>query len=178
MDDAIANLVKCPPDRLDEMVKLLAANARLTVPITRLVYFKHLTVRQGIAARRYGDIVTRYESYFVDKAVRTTRAQNPEPTRAGEDQEIQRRILDGTIDEYKREARKTRREYDKAMKVLARAVEQNPSDEKLKGALSALQNDKRMKMSAWEPAWWQFHLEPPPVQQQVQFQGGRRARYR
>lgn len=70
------------------------------------------------------------------------------------------------------------KEKDKALKVLARAVEQNPSDEKLKAALSALQNDKRLKMSPWEPAWWQFHLEPPPVQQQVQFGGGRRARYR
>jgi tetratricopeptide (TPR) repeat protein len=70
------------------------------------------------------------------------------------------------------------KEKDKALKVLARAVEQNPSDEKLKGALTALQNDKRLKMSPWEPAWWQLHLEPPPVQQQVMFQGGRRARYR
>jgi tetratricopeptide (TPR) repeat protein len=71
------------------------------------------------------------------------------------------------------------KEKDKALKVLARAVEQNPSDEKLKAALTALQNDKRLKMSPWEPAWWQFHLEPPPVQQQVIFGGGgRRARYR
>ena len=70
------------------------------------------------------------------------------------------------------------KEKDKALKVLARAVEQNPGDEKLKGALTALQNDKRLKMSPWEPAWWQLHLEPPPVQQQVMFQGGRRARYR
>ena len=46
------------------------------------------------------------------------------------------------------------------------------------GALTALQNDKRLKMAPWEPAWWQLHLEPPPVQQQVVFQGGRRARYR
>jgi predicted Zn-dependent protease len=70
------------------------------------------------------------------------------------------------------------KEKDKALKVIARAVEQNPSDEKLKAAMSALQNDKRLKMNAWEPAWWQFHLEPPPVQQQVVFGGGRRARYR
>ncbi|MBK7863294.1 MAG: tetratricopeptide repeat protein [Archangiaceae bacterium] len=70
------------------------------------------------------------------------------------------------------------KEKDKALKVLGRGVEQNPSDEKLKTALTALQNDKRLKMSPWEPAWWQFHLEPPPVQQQVMFQGGRRARYR
>jgi tetratricopeptide (TPR) repeat protein len=70
------------------------------------------------------------------------------------------------------------KEKDKALKVLARAVEQNPSDDKLKAALGQLQNDKRLKMSPWEPAWWQFHLEAPPAQQQVMFQGGRRARYR
>jgi tetratricopeptide (TPR) repeat protein len=70
------------------------------------------------------------------------------------------------------------KEKDKALKVMARGVEQNPSDEKLKAALTALQNDKRLKMAPWEPAWWQFHLEPPPAQQQVMFQGGRRARYR
>ncbi len=70
------------------------------------------------------------------------------------------------------------KEKDKALKVMARAVEQNPSDEKLKAALTALQNDKRLKMSPWEPAWWQFHLEAPP-QQQAMFMGqGRRARFR
>ncbi len=71
------------------------------------------------------------------------------------------------------------KEKDKALKLLGRAVEQNPSDQALKNALTALQNDKRLKMTAWEPAWWQFHLEAPPAQQpQVMFQGGRRARYR
>lgn len=70
------------------------------------------------------------------------------------------------------------KEKDKALKVLSRAVEQNPSDEKLKGALTALQNDKRLKMAPWEPAWWQFHLEAPPQQQPMFMGGGRRARYR
>ena len=63
------------------------------------------------------------------------------------------------------------KENDKAIKVLSRAVETNPSDEKLKKALTALQNDKRLKMSAWEPMWWQLGLEQPPVQQ-AQFMGG------
>ncbi len=67
------------------------------------------------------------------------------------------------------------KQSDAAIKVLARAVEQNPSDEKLKKALSALQNDKRLKMSPWEPMWWQLGLENPPVQQ-VQFAGGGRRR--
>jgi Tfp pilus assembly protein PilF len=63
------------------------------------------------------------------------------------------------------------KETDKAVRVLSRGVEVNPSDEKLKKALSALQNDKRLKMSAWEPNWWQLGLEAPPMQQ-PQFMGG------
>ena len=60
---------------------------------------------------------------------------------------------------------------DEALRVLSRGVEANPSDEKLKKALSALQNDKRLKMSPWEPMWWQLGLEAPPMQQ-PQFVGG------
>jgi tetratricopeptide (TPR) repeat protein len=67
------------------------------------------------------------------------------------------------------------KETEKALKVLSRAVEANPSDEKLKNALTALQNDKKLKMKAWEPTWWQFGLEPPPMQQpQFANFGGRR----
>ena len=64
---------------------------------------------------------------------------------------------------------------DEALRVLSRGVEANPSDEKLKKALSALQNDKRLKMSPWEPMWWQLGLETPPMQQ-AQFVGGGRRR--
>lgn len=60
---------------------------------------------------------------------------------------------------------------DEALKVLSRGVEANPSDEKLKKALSALQNDKRLKMSPWEPMWWQLGLETPAIPQ-PQFVGG------
>jgi tetratricopeptide (TPR) repeat protein len=69
------------------------------------------------------------------------------------------------------------KESDKAIKVLARGVEANPSDEKLKTALTAVQNDKRLKMKAWEPMWWQLGLEQPPMPQPHFFQG-RRPRYR
>lgn len=63
------------------------------------------------------------------------------------------------------------KDSDSALKVLSRGVEANPNDEKLKKALNSLQNDKRLKMSPWEPMWWQLGLENPPVQQ-VQFMGG------
>jgi tetratricopeptide (TPR) repeat protein len=65
------------------------------------------------------------------------------------------------------------KEREKAIGVLGRAVAANPSDEKLKAALTALQNDKRMKMKPWEPMWWQFNLETPPQD----FGGGRRVQF-
>ncbi|ADO72018.1 tetratricopeptide repeat protein [Stigmatella aurantiaca] len=55
------------------------------------------------------------------------------------------------------------KEKDKALRVLARGVETNPSDEKLKSSLTQLQNDKRLKMKPYEPTWWQFGLETPPM---------------
>ncbi len=55
-------------------------------------------------------------------------------------------------------------EKTEALQVLGRGVEANPTDEKLKGSLSALQNDKRLKMKPYEPMWWQFGLETPPPQ--------------
>lgn len=66
------------------------------------------------------------------------------------------------------------KEKDKALKVLARAVEANPSDEKLKGQLTAVQNDKKIKMKPFEPMWWQFGLETPPMMVQG---GGRQVRF-
>ncbi|MBI3183926.1 MAG: tetratricopeptide repeat protein [Myxococcales bacterium] len=64
------------------------------------------------------------------------------------------------------------KEKEKALKVMGRAVQANPSDEKLKSGLTALQNDKKLKMRAWEPMWWSLGLETPPVQMQ-----GRQVRF-
>jgi tetratricopeptide (TPR) repeat protein len=61
-------------------------------------------------------------------------------------------------------------EREKAQQVLARAVEANPSDDRLKANLSALQNKKKMKMRSYEPAWYQFHLERLPPE----LSGGKR----
>jgi tetratricopeptide (TPR) repeat protein len=68
------------------------------------------------------------------------------------------------------------KEAEKAVKVLSRGVEANPSDEKLKKALAALQNDKRLKMTPWEPMWWQLGLEQPSVPQPQFMSGGNRKR--
>ena len=62
---------------------------------------------------------------------------------------------------------------DEAMKVLGRGVEANPSDERLKSNLLALQNNKKLKMRAFAPQFYQFHLEAPPPE----FTGGRRVVY-
>lgn len=59
---------------------------------------------------------------------------------------------------------------DKAIKVLNRAVDKLGSDKRTEKNLKALQNNKKMKMRGWNHAWYQFHLDRPPVQrQQMQF---------
>jgi tetratricopeptide (TPR) repeat protein len=66
------------------------------------------------------------------------------------------------------------KEKDKALQIMARAVQANPSDEKLKAGLTALQNDKKLKMKPYEPMWWQFGLEAPPMMAPP---GGRQVRF-
>ncbi len=70
------------------------------------------------------------------------------------------------------------KDRDKAIAVLGRGVAANPSDEKLKAALTALQNDKKLKMKAWEPGWWQLGLEAPQQQQPMFAGGGRQMCFR
>ncbi len=53
-------------------------------------------------------------------------------------------------------------EREEAMQVLGRAAQANPKDERIKSNLLALQNNKRMKMKAYTPQFYQFHIEPPP----------------
>ena len=113
-------LVRVPPGQIDAAVALMAANQKLASPITRLVFFKHLTITQGIAARRYAAIVRNFERYHVVNATRSARAQDIDKPRAGEDQEIQRHIVRGTIDEYEAEAKKARKDYTKVQRVLDR----------------------------------------------------------
>ncbi|HEY0094869.1 MAG TPA: tetratricopeptide repeat protein, partial [Archangium sp.] len=69
------------------------------------------------------------------------------------------------------------KEKDEALRVLGRGVEANPSDEKLKNSLAALQNDKKLKMKPYEPMWWQFGLETPPPQMLGGGGGGRRVQF-
>jgi tetratricopeptide (TPR) repeat protein len=70
--------------------------------------------------------------------------------------------------------------HEEAIKVLGRAVAANPSDEKLKASLQALQNGKKLKLGKlYGEQWFQFMLErPPPEFVGAGFRGGRRAIYR
>jgi hypothetical protein len=66
-------------------------------------------------------------------------------------------------------------DHDRAIAVLARGLKANPSDEKLKAAAQALQNDKRLKLGKlYGEQWFQFHLEAMPPQ--VMAPGGRGGR--
>ena len=71
-------------------------------------------------------------------------------------------------------------QHEDAIAVLSRAVAANPSDEKLKGSLQALQNGKKLKLGkVYGEQWFQFHLEAPPPQfvGGPGFRGNRRALY-
>ena len=70
--------------------------------------------------------------------------------------------------------------HDAAIAVLGRGVQANPSDDKLKASLQALQNGKKLKLGKlYEEQWFQFRLEAPPTQLiGPGFRGNRRALYR
>lgn len=50
-----------------------------------------------------------------------------------------------------------------AIKIINRALEHVPGDERTKANLKALQNNKKMKMRGWNMMWYQFHLDQPPA---------------
>lgn len=102
----------------DDAVKQFAANPAIASPLTRLVFFKHLTITQGMAGRRYADIMTLHARYHLEGS-RSARSANLEPARGSEDQELERHHRAGTTATYEREARSALREYKRAMKVLA-----------------------------------------------------------
>jgi hypothetical protein len=104
----------------DEDVRNFAKNPALVSPITRWAMFGHLTPTQAMAARRYADIMLEFRRYFLDGQSVITRSANLEPTRGVKDQEIERRILNGTIADYEADARHAKRQYKRLQKVLDR----------------------------------------------------------
>lgn len=103
----------------DEHLRQLGADPAMVAPLSRWVVYQHIAVRQAMAGRRYASIVRKFERYCLPAAKRTARSANLEPVRA-EDQEIERRINNGTLAEYEDDARDAKRAYRKVMKVLDR----------------------------------------------------------
>lgn len=85
--------------------------------IGRWLLFKHLTPLEAEAARRYAYIMARHDKYFVEG--RRT-ARSPSYERAfGADQELERRATDGSLPAYEKQARRSRKHYDKLQRLLA-----------------------------------------------------------
>ena len=104
----------------DEEVLRYAKNPALVSPITRWVLFQHLTPTQGMAGRRYADIMRNFERYCIPIGSRSARSANLEPQPPAEDNELLRRTIDGSIDEYEERARYAKRQHKRLMKVLER----------------------------------------------------------
>ncbi len=105
---------------LDDIARVEGINPDfLKSPLARWVYFRHLTNTQGRAALHYALIMRRFYRYHTDTKSRTARAQGCAPGIGGEDQELERRASDGTMDQYLADARKAMRQYKKLHKVIA-----------------------------------------------------------
>jgi hypothetical protein len=84
--------------------------------IGRWLLFKHLTPLEAESARRYAYIMGRFDRYFTEG--RRT-AKSPSYERAyGEDQELERRAFDGSMQFYEKAAKQARKRYDKLQKIL------------------------------------------------------------
>jgi hypothetical protein len=103
----------------NDLVKMHGGGQIGGVALTRWIYFKHLTPVQGQAGLRYADIMRKFDRYHTDTKSRTARAQNYALDSGGEDQELERRASDGTMDQYLADARKAKRQYMKLHKVIA-----------------------------------------------------------
>jgi tetratricopeptide (TPR) repeat protein len=68
--------------------------------------------------------------------------------------------------------------HDDAVKVMGRAAGANPTDDKVKSALQALQNGKKLKIGKLYMEWYNFGVEAPPQMMPPGFRPGKRATYR
>lgn len=68
--------------------------------------------------------------------------------------------------------------HDDAVRALGRGATANPSDEKLKSALQAVQNGKKLKLGKLYMEWYNFGVETPPQMVPPGFRPSRRATYR
>ena len=104
----------------DDAVAKLGANPAIGAPLTRLVLFKHLTTTQGMAGRRYADIIGEFEHYHMANGARVTHSANLEPSRGGGDNELERHYRMNSLSEYLGKAKRARTHYERLMKVVGK----------------------------------------------------------
>lgn len=105
----------------DDELKKLGANPAMVAPLTRWVLFNHLTKAQGMAGRRYADIVRNFDRYHANAPSRSSKSADLEPTtNRASDTTIERHIQNGTIEEYEDRAAYAKRQYRRLMKLLDR----------------------------------------------------------
>lgn len=105
----------------DDNLKKMGANPAMVAPVTRWVLYGHLTKTQGMAARRYADIVRGFDRYHANAPRRDAKSADLEPTtNLASDTTIEKHIQNGTIEEYEDKARYAKRQYKRLMKLLDR----------------------------------------------------------
>lgn len=105
-------------ENFDDAVRRAGADPRIAVPLTRLVLFHHLTTTQGMAGRRYADIIRKFERFHMASSARSARSANLEPARGVEDTELEQIHVNGNLKEYEAAAKVAKREYKRLMKVV------------------------------------------------------------
>lgn len=105
-------------ENFDDAVRRAGADPRIAVPLTRLVLFHHLTTTQGMAGRRYADIIRKFERFHMASSARSARSANLEPARGVEDTELEQIHVNGKLREYEAAAKVAKREYKRLMKVV------------------------------------------------------------
>lgn len=105
----------------DEELKRFGANPAMVAPVTRWVLFGHLTKTQGMAGRRYADIVRNFDKYHANAPRRDAKSADMQPTtNRASDTTIEKHIQNGTIEEYEDRAAYARRQYNRLMRLLAK----------------------------------------------------------
>lgn len=100
----------------DQVLKAKGISREVADVIGRWLLFKHLTPYQAEAARRYAFIMGRFDRHFTEGR-RSARSQSYERA-YGEDQELERRKFDGTLDGYEKSAKRARKHYDRLQACL------------------------------------------------------------
>jgi len=106
----------------DDELKKFGANPAMVAPLSRWVIFKHISKTQAAGGRHYASIMRRWERFSLPVHARTPRSANLEP-HPGVDDELERVHAHDGIWEYEADARASKRQYRRAMKVLDKFID-------------------------------------------------------